>query len=149
MGANASLRLAAEFDEGCTPCEGEYRVLLRATLITTTRELPVKLRSLSPTGAALEGFDLPRQGTDVILKRGTLDVFATVDRSEGRRCTLRFETALTDEEVRAQIRQPRSALEPMPAEVAEHRRSESRSGELTDEEQRAAAQWARAFGRTA
>ena len=140
MGKSASLRLAVDMDEAAPPPAGEYRVLLRATLITTTRELPVKLRSLSPTSAALEGFDLPRAGTDVILKRGTLDVFATVDRSEGRRCTLRFETALSDEEVRAGIRQPR------PAEVAEHRSPEFRCRELTDEEQRAAAQWTRVFG---
>jgi hypothetical protein len=129
--------------------QGEYRVLLLATLITTTRELPVKLRSLSPTGATVEGFNLPAEGADVILQRGALDAFATVVQSEGRRCLLRFETALTDEDIRTQIRQPRLAPQVATVEGSDHRRPGFRGGGLTDEEQQAVTEWARPVGRLA
>lgn len=149
MGKSASLRLAAGEDQGLASPPSEYRVLLLATLITTTRDLPVKLRSLSPTEAAIEGFNLPIEGTDVILKRGGLDAFATVTWAEGRRCTIRFETALDEEEIRAQIRQPRTAPEPVNVETAEYRRPGFRTVGLTEDEQRAAAEWAKPRGRLA
>jgi hypothetical protein len=143
---SASLRLAAGEDEGASR-PGEYRVLLLATLITTTRELAVKLRSLSPTGATIEGFNLPAEGTDVILKRGMLEAFATVAWAEGRRCAIQFETALSDEDVCAQIRpsHPTAA----PAEEEEHRRPGFHAVTITDEDRRTAAEWAQPTGRLA
>jgi hypothetical protein len=146
MSKSANLRLAAAQDEGAPP-QGEYRVLLLATLITTTRELGVKLRSLAPAGATIEGFNLPRQGTDVILARGGLEAFATVAWAEGRRCGIHFETALSEEEVRAQIKQPLPA--PAPLDAADHRRPGFRAAALGEEDRRAAAEWGQPVGRLA
>ena len=149
MGKRANLRLAEAESDQAPPGQGEYRVLLLATLITTTRELPVKLRSLSPTGATVEGFHLPAEGVDVILQRGALDAFATVVQSEGRRCMLRFETGLTDEEIRTQIRQARPAPQVAPVDGSDHRRPGFRDRVLTEEEQQAVTEWARPTGRLA
>jgi len=134
MGKSAHLRVAAGDGEDEAASAGEYRVLLLATLITTTRELPIKLRSLSGTGAAIEGFNLPTAGTDVILKRGPLDILATVIRVEGRRGTIQFETILSEDEIRAQIRYPRPA-EPARAEIMELHRPDFDRG-FDDEDRR-------------
>jgi hypothetical protein len=147
MTRSASLRLAAGEDEGTAPRQGEYRVLLLATVITTTRELAVKLRSLSPTGAIIEGFNLPSQGTDVILKRGLLEAFATVTWAEGRRCSIEFETPLSDEDVLAQIRQPRTGAAPL--DPIDQRRPGFHVVNVTEEDRRTAAEWARPTGRLA
>ena len=149
MGKSARLQQAASEGEGEGPPAGEYRVLLLATLITTTRELPVKLRSLSATGAAIEGFNLPAAGTDVILKRGGLDAFATVVHAEGRRCMLRFETVLDEAEIRAQIRYPRPSPEPVSVDPTDHRRPGFHGGAFTDEDRRTVSEWARPVGRLA
>jgi len=146
MSKSARLRLAGE-EAAAPPQPGEYRVLLLATLITTTRELPVKLRSLSVTGATLEAFDLPRQGTDVILKRGAIEAFATVAWAEGRRCAIAFETPLTEDEVWAQIRQPRPA--PLAPELGDHRRPGFHAVTISEDDRRTAAEWARPAGRLA
>jgi hypothetical protein len=147
MTRSASLKLATGEDEGSAPCQGEYRVLLLATLITTTRELAVKLRTLSPTGATIEGFSLPVQGTDVILKRGLLEAFATVTWAEGRRCAIEFETALSDDDVLAQIRQPRTA--PGAQDPVDQRRPGFHVVDMNDDDRRTAAEWARPAGRLA
>ena len=147
MTGSASLRLALGEDGGATPRPAEYRVLLLATLITTTRELAVKLRSLSPTGATIEGFHLPAAGTDVILKRGLLEAFATVTWAEGRRCAVEFESELSHEDVWAQIRQQPSA--PAPLDPVDRRRPGFHVIEVTEDERRTAAEWARPTGRLA
>lgn len=139
------LRLVEEEPEMGT--RTEVRVLLAAILVTTTREQPVKLRALSAAGATIEGMNLPGQGKDVILKRGTLEIFATVAWAEGRRCTLDFETPITDEEVWAQIRHPRPG--PAPVEAADPRRPGFHGVAVNAADRQAAAEWAQPAGRLA
>src|ERR687893_694354 len=59
----------------------------------------VRLANLSRTGALIEGPQLPSVGQNVVLKSGSVDVFATVVwRSEGR-CGITFDKPVREEEV--------------------------------------------------
>jgi hypothetical protein len=82
------------------------RVLLSCLLITTTDEYRVKLRDVSPTGAMMEGEKLPPAGTDVVLRRGRNDTFATVAWVEGRRGGLQFDEPLEKLEDWARLPMP-------------------------------------------
>jgi hypothetical protein len=147
MSSNSGLRLVDDDGPNTGPRPIQYRVLLSATLVTTTSERTVKLRTLSLTSAQIEGTNLPGQGTDVILKRGTLEVFATVAWSEGRRCALHFETAISEEEAWSQIRQPRATA--APADAADQRRPGFHGQILTEADRRSVAEWANPVGRLA
>lgn len=125
----------------------QYRVLLSAMLVTTTAERPVKIRTLATTGAQIEGMNLPAPGTDVILKRGTLEIFATMASSEGRRGEVHFETALSSDEMLAQIHPPRRAAPTIEAE--EYRRPGFQDTHLSEEDRQTVANWATPVGRLA
>ena len=58
--------------------EPRFRVLLVARLFTTSGERNVKLRDISANGAMIEGDRLPAPGTDVLLRRGSLELIATI-----------------------------------------------------------------------
>jgi hypothetical protein len=66
-------------------------LLLSATALVTGQSLPVRIRNLSETGAMLEGAGLPDAGTKLILKRGDLEVSATVAWAAGGRRGVRFD----------------------------------------------------------
>ncbi len=75
------------------------RVGLNAPHETSSRSYRVLLRSLSETGAMVEGCDLPRRGRTVWLKRGEIDALATVVWATATRCGLHFDERLSRAEV--------------------------------------------------
>lgn len=82
------------------------RLHLAATLVTTTRDIPVTLRNLSRAGAMVEGHGLPAAGRLVTLKRGAIDVMAEIVWSRDGRCGLDFDETLSHDEIVAQTRCP-------------------------------------------
>ena len=66
-------------------------LLLSATVEVGGRDVPVRIRNLSETGALLEGAGLPDAGLPLILKRGDLHVCATVAWAAGGRRGVRFD----------------------------------------------------------
>jgi hypothetical protein len=141
------LRLVAGEAENPERRHRRFRVLLSASLITTTNEFMVKLRDLSCTGAMVEGMRLPPAGTDLILKRGGLEIFAAVAWSEGRHAGLTFEEAISETELLSQIHQA-------PAQNAavvelEKRRPGFKGGRLSAEDRELVAEWANPAGRRA
>lgn len=83
-----------------------YRVFLKATIITTTSEQPVRVRDMSVGGAFVEGNAPFVADTDVMLRRGSTELFARVAWTAGTKCGLAFEEALTDQELAEFIHQP-------------------------------------------
>lgn len=83
-----------------------YRVLLIARLISTCCERIVKLRNLSATGAMIEGHRIPPVGTDILLQRGSLELFATIVWRNGEQAGLEFFGPLTDTELWMQVNAP-------------------------------------------
>lgn len=59
----------------------------------------VTLVNLSRTGAQIEIEDLPAIGSDVVLKCGTIDAFATVRWARGGRCGLHFDEPIDQTDV--------------------------------------------------
>jgi PilZ domain len=66
-------------------------LLLAATAEVDGRAVPVRIRNLSETGALLEGAGLPDAGLKLILKRGDLEVSATIAWAAGGRRGIRFD----------------------------------------------------------
>lgn len=65
-------------------------LLLAATAEVDGRSLAVRIRNLSETGALIEGAGLPEAGMPLVLKRGELQVAATVAWAAGGRRGVRF-----------------------------------------------------------
>jgi hypothetical protein len=146
MGGQGVLRLISERDDGERGGR-RFRVLLSASLVTTTNEVPVKLKELSCGDAMVEGLRLPPTGADVILKRGGLEIFATVAWSSGRHAALAFEEAIPETELLAQIhRVSREAAATVEGATG---RPGFRGGRLTDAERQLASEWAQPVGRQA
>lgn len=124
-----------------------HRVFLSVKLITTTKEVPVKLRNLSATGALLEGDKLPAVGTDLILRRGSLEVFATVRWVDGGRAGVEFDEPLAEHKLWAQIAAAPSPPEGSP--TIDHRRPGLRCRALSADERATAQAWAHPQGRSA
>ena len=66
-------------------------LLLAATVEAGGLTLPVRIRNLSETGALLEGAGLPDAGMPLVLKRGELQVCATVAWAAGGKRGVRFD----------------------------------------------------------
>jgi hypothetical protein len=105
MGSQAALTLVTEANSFSPRESMRHRALLLAKLVTTSSERSVRLRDLSATGALVEG-EIPRPGTDILLKRGTLEVLATVMWTKDDRGGLKFERPLSEGEVWSQINPP-------------------------------------------
>ena len=82
-------------------------MLLIARLVTTWGERIVKLRNLSATGAMIEGPRIPPVGTDILLQRGSLEVFGTVVWAKKMQAGIEFEQPLTETELWMQVNAPR------------------------------------------
>ena len=80
------------------------RVLMVAKLRTPSREIDVRIRDVSATGARIEGADLPRPGSDVILKRGGLEGFARVIWAEGNAAGIQFDEPFDETELMLQLK---------------------------------------------
>lgn len=133
MASHAMLALVAnEEDADHRRACARHRVLLSAKLVTTTGETGVKLRNLSTVGAMAEGDGLPTPGSDLILRRGALDIFATVVWNADHRCGLLFDEPLSDDEVWSQVSPPPA---PVVTQPIVHRRPGVRSSQLSREEQ--------------
>ena len=93
-----------------------YRVLFNAELVTTSDEQPVKVRDISVGGAMLEGRMPIATGKDVILRRGTIELFARIRWTSGTECGIQFEDTLTLAEMLAFLHEPvkRTAVLPEP-----------------------------------
>ena len=106
MGSHAALSLVSG-GAGFTARAGErHRTLLCATIATTTNQYPIKLRDLSADGAMIEGDRIPHPGTDILIRRGALEMLATVIWVKDHRAGLKFEESLSDGEVWGQINPP-------------------------------------------
>ena len=101
-------RISASLAQGAPDARRgpRYRVLLVARLFTTTGERIVKLRDISATGAMVEGDRLPAPGTDIMLQRGSLELFATIVWAKEGRAGLEFDEPLTEAELWLQVNAP-------------------------------------------
>jgi hypothetical protein len=121
-------------------------VLINARLITTTDEQPVKLRDISAGGALVESAHALSAGKDVILQRGSTELFARIAWANGNRCGLQFEEPLTEAEMLGFIHQPpKSAAPPQPLP----QRPSLAAEPLTPEQWAMIQAWGRPAGREA
>ena len=98
--------------------EPRFRVLLVARLFTTSGERNVKLRDISANGAMIECDRLPAPGTDVLLRRGSLELIATIVWARDGCAGLEFDEPLTEAELWLQVNAPQLAeVEAAPAPV--------------------------------
>src|SRR6185312_726100 len=70
--------------------EPRTNMFLGAVIRSAGLSFPVKVRNMSVSGALAEGRDLPEEGAEVELVRGSLAVSATVAWCSEGRCGLRF-----------------------------------------------------------
>ena len=93
-----------------------FRVLLNAELVTTTDEQAVKVRDISVGGARLEAQRPIARGRDLILRRGTIELFAQTRWLSGNECGIEFDDAISEAEMLAFLHEParRSAFVPEP-----------------------------------
>ena len=124
--------------EGALPDRGRIRLHLTATLCTTSRRQSVTLRNISSGGAMIEAPSLPEVGRIVQLKRGAIDVLATIVWAKDGRAGLEFFERVCSAHVVAQLNAPpeqtfvtardhywrlREYEEPMSPEEWEHAKS--------------------------
>ena len=108
--------------EGVNPTGREGRrnsrfcVLLNAELVTTTDQQAVKVRDISVGGARLEAQRPIARGRDLILRRGTIEVFAQIKWLSGNERGIEFDDAITEAEMLAFLHEPakRSTFIPEP-----------------------------------
>lgn len=93
-----------------------YRVLLIARLVTTFSERIVKLRDLSTSGAMIEGPRIPPVGTDILLQRGSLEVFGRIVWVSEMQAGIEFDEPLTETMLWMQVNAPRHIQESGPSE---------------------------------
>jgi hypothetical protein len=95
------------------------RVLMVAKLATSARDIDVRIRDVSATGARIEGADLPRPGSDVILKRGGFQAFASVIWSDGNAAGIQFDEPFDERELMLKLKELPARAAPDPDQ---HRR---------------------------
>ena len=83
-----------------------FRVLLNAQLVTLADEQAVRVRDISTGGAMLEGQRPIAKAKDVLLRRGTIEIFGNILWTRGTECGLAFEEALSEAEMMAFVREP-------------------------------------------
>jgi hypothetical protein len=109
MGSRAMVAIAeGQPDDRRSP---RFSVLLVARLVTTWGERIVKLRNISATGAMIEGDRIPPAGTDVLLRRGALELFATIVWIREKQAGLEFEAPLTEAELWMQVDAPQFPID--------------------------------------
>lgn len=92
MATQSELRLVGQ--RPFTRRNPRVRVMLYAKLISTTDEINVTIRDVSLDGALVEGRRLPAVGRDIVLERGTFEVFARVVWGKENMCGLEFDGPL-------------------------------------------------------
>lgn len=141
MASHAMLALVGDTGRECLRQNPRHLVLLSATLFTTTDQFRVRLRDLSATGVRIEGARLPAPGTDVVLKRGTVELFGTVAWREEGQSGVEFEEPVDEAGL---LRAFRGGEPQAPAPAPEpYRRPGFRGPAPTPEELELARTWAR------
>ena len=86
-------------DGGSDPrLDRRANVFLMAVLCTGPNSCPIRIRNLSAHGALLEGSGIPREGSAIVLKRGSLSATGEVAWQSNRICGVRFHNELEVEE---------------------------------------------------
>jgi hypothetical protein len=67
-------------------------LMLAATIEASGRACAVRIRNLSETGALVEGSRLPEAGASLVLRRGDLQISATIAWAAGERRGVRFDS---------------------------------------------------------
>ena len=88
-----------------------YRVLLIARLVTSSYERIVKLRDISASGAMIEGPRIPPAGTDILLQRGSLEVFGRIVWVRKMQAGIEFDAPLTETMLWMQVNAPQQIQE--------------------------------------
>ena len=74
-------------------------VVLAASAVSIERSRSVLVADLSPSGAKLQGRDLPKEGSEVLVAVGSQDSFATIVWRNDDACGIEFDTLLPEERV--------------------------------------------------
>ena len=126
-----------------------HKVFLFAKIVTTSDEIPVKLRNLTAAGTMIEGAKLPVVDSGVIIRRGSLEMFGTVRWVKGRNAGIHFDPPLSEQELWTQLAGlPKQREEPK-ATAPYRRPGVTRSAALSAEEEEMARSWAQPEGRRA
>lgn len=123
-----------------------FRVLLLATLVSTAAQRPVKLRNISTEEALVEGQNLPAIGTDLFLRRGEVQAFASIVWRDGNKAGLQFENPLSNELLHELIHPPRASAPAMPPRETFRWPGLCETRPLAEEEFLAGARWAQLEG---
>ena len=129
--------------EPCKRKRERILVLLAARLVTTFRERPVRIREVSSEGAMIECETASIEGTEVVLRRGLIEIKANVVWSNGRQCGLEFVTAMEEEDFLTFLNPPL----PTGSNVEAPTRRHWRLRDDGPEEQVAGRAWPHATGR--
>lgn len=114
MGSHSILGIINSDGTGTRRRAIRSRVLMVATLATSTKEITVRMRDVSSYGSRVEGDDLPPRGTAVVLRRGTFEVFGEIVWSGERAVGIQFDEPVAEEELLTSLRGLGDAAEPAP-----------------------------------
>lgn len=103
MGSQSILSIIGSDGTGTRRAAIRSRVLLVATLATSTNEMRVRIRDVSPYGARLEGAGLPPRGTCVVLRRGTFEAFGEVVWSGPQAVGVKFDDLVEEQTFMAKL----------------------------------------------
>lgn len=97
-----------------------FRVLLNAELVSTTDEQRVRVRDISTGGAMLEGLRPIAKAKDVVLRRGSIEIFGNILWARGNECGIAFDAPLSEAEMMAFVHEPakRASFVPDPFKAA-------------------------------
>ncbi len=104
VGSQSILDIIGGDGEGTRRRGIRSRVLMVATLATSTREVNVRMRDVSSYGTRVEGADLPPRGTAVVLRRGAFEAFGQVVWAGENAVGIAFDEQLEEEELMARLR---------------------------------------------
>ncbi|GMM93211.1 PilZ domain-containing protein [Qipengyuania sp. MTN3-11] len=78
----------------CRRQESRTNLFVAATIATPRLQANVRLRNISPSGALIEGSELPEVGEDLCLRRGSLSAVGTVMRRDEKYAGLHFDAPI-------------------------------------------------------
>lgn len=104
MGGQSILTIIGSDGEGTRRRAIRSRVLMTATLATSTKEVSVRMRDVSSYGTRVEGPDLPARGTTVVLRRGRFEAFGQVVWAGDNAAGIAFDEQLEEEALMARLR---------------------------------------------
>lgn len=114
VGSHSILSIIGSDGEGTRRRAIRSRVLLAATLATSTKEVRVRMRDVSSYGARVEGDDLPPRGTAVVLRRGAFEMFGQIVWAGERAIGIAFDEQVEEEELLVRLRGLAEPEQPAP-----------------------------------